>query len=177
MSVFIPRKITVRPSLTTLVDQKVDITVSYLYPDEIITLRARTVDDNNLLFQSTAKYKANQNGEVLVSSQPSLGGSYTGIEPMGLFWSMKPITDADKHDFLTKRDATIPLKVIIDVFVEFEVTGVDVYDVNTRIPVASVTLERCFMGSRLTRCIVEGNGFYGTLFLPHGKGPFPGNLY
>ncbi|CAB4036298.1 Hypothetical predicted protein, partial [Paramuricea clavata] len=152
-----PRKITVNPSLTTLVDQKVDITVSNLCPDEVVTLRARTVDDNNLVFESTAKYKANQNGEV---------GSYTGIEPMGLFWSMKPVIDADKHDFLTKRDVTIPFKITMNVFDEFGDRGMIV-------PATTVTMERCFLGTSVTRCIVEGNGLYGTLFLPHGKGPFP----
>ncbi|XP_028392681.1 acyl-coenzyme A amino acid N-acyltransferase 1-like [Dendronephthya gigantea] len=156
------KKINVNPSLTTLVDEKVDIIVSNLRPDEMVTLQARTVDDNNLLFVSTAKYRANRNGEVLVSSQASLGGSYTGVEPMGLFWSMKPDTNADKHDFLTKRNVTVPLNVIIDVFDEFGVAA------------ASVTLERCFIGTGVTRCTVEGDGFYGTIFLPPGKGPFPG---
>lgn len=164
---FESKKISVNPSLTTLVDQKVDITVSNLRPDEIVTLQARTVDDNNLQFVSTAKYRANQNGEVLVSSQASLSGSYTGVEPMGLFWSLKPVNDADKHDFLTKRNATVPLKVTIDVFDEFGVSGV---------AAASVTLHRCYMGIGVTRHTVEGDGFYGTIFLPPGKGPFPGRI-
>ena len=88
-SVSLP-KIAVHPSLTTTVDQKVDITVTKLSPEQHITLRARTIDDSKIVFESFAHYKADKNGEVLVSSQPSMGGSYTGLEPMGLFWSMKP---------------------------------------------------------------------------------------
>lgn len=75
-------KITVHPSLTTIIDKKVDIILSDLRPEQDITLRARTIDDSNISFESLAYYKADENGEVMLSSQPSLGGSYTGVEPM-----------------------------------------------------------------------------------------------
>ena len=78
-------KIEVNPSLTTTVDQKVDIIVRNLSPKQSVILRTRTIDDSNIVFESLAKYKADENGEVLVSSDSSLGGSYTGVEPMGLF--------------------------------------------------------------------------------------------
>ena len=68
-SVSLP-EITIHPSLTTAVDEKVDITVSNLYLEQLITLRARTIDDSNIVFESFAHYKADKNGEVLVSSQP-----------------------------------------------------------------------------------------------------------
>ena len=102
-------KIAVHPSLTTTVDQKVDITVSKLSPEQHITLRSRTIDDSKVVFESFVHYKANKNGEVLVSSQPSMGGSYTGVEPMGLFWSMKPVARPDRDDLFRKRDVTTPL--------------------------------------------------------------------
>lgn len=54
----------VNPSLTTLVDQKVDIIVSNLSPEQNITLQARTVDDSNVVFESLAYYMANKCGEV-----------------------------------------------------------------------------------------------------------------
>ena len=163
-------KIAVHPSLTTTVDQKVDITVSKLSPEQHITLRARTIDDSKVVFESFAHYKANKNGEVslLVSSQPSMGGSYTGVEPMGLFWSMKPVARPDRDDLFRKRDVTTPLKVALDVYSEHE------REFEQRDKMVSVTLLRSYMGPGVTRCYIEEKRFYGTLFLPPGDGPFPG---
>ena len=166
-SVSLP-KIAVHPSLTTTVDQKVDITVSKLSPEQHITLRARTIDDSKIVFESFAHYKADENGEVLVSSQPSMGGSYSGLEPMGLFWSMKPVARPDRDDLFRKREVTTPLKVTLDVYGKHE------REFEERAKMISVTLLRSYMGPGVTRCYIEENGFYGTLFLPPGDGPFPG---
>ena len=99
-------KITVYPSFKTVIDQKVDIFVSNLPSNQDILLRARTIDDSETVFESFAHYKADENGEVSLVSQPSLGGSYTGVEPMGLFWSMEPPGGTDRDDMLRKRDVT-----------------------------------------------------------------------
>ena len=155
-------KIAVHPSLTTTVDQKVDITVSKLSPEQHITLRARTIDDSKVVFESFANYKADKNGEVLVSSQPSMGGSYTGVEPVGLFWRMKPLTTGDRDDLFRKRDVTTPLKVTLDVYSEHQ------REFEDRDKMVSVTLLRSYMGPGVTRCYIEENRFYGTLFLPPG---------
>ena len=162
-------KIVVYPSLTTTVDQKVDILVRNLSPKQGVILRARTMDDSNIVFESVAKYKADENGEVLVSSDSSLGGSYTGVEPMGLFWSMKPVTEHDRDDLLRKRNVTTPLQVTLDVF-----SGDDEGTLDEEEKEASITLERAYMGAGVSRCFLESHGFYGTLFLPPGDGPFQG---
>ena len=67
-------KITVYPSFKTVIDQKVDIFVSSLPSNQDILLRARTIDDSETVFESFAHYKADENGEVSLLSQPSLGG-------------------------------------------------------------------------------------------------------
>ena len=162
-------KITVYPSSTTAIDKKIDIIMSNLSPGQDVILRARTTDDSNIVFESFAHYKANENGEVLVSSQPSLGGSYTGVEPMGLFWSMMPVTERDRDDLLRKRDVTTPLKVSVDVY-----SGNDGGKLDERDKQASITVMRSYMGAGVTRHVLEGYGFYGTLYLPPGHGPFPG---
>ena len=162
-------KIVVNPSLTTTVDRKVEITVRNLSPKQRVILRARTIDDSNIVFESFAKYKADENGEVFVSSDSSLGGSYTGVEPMGLFWSMKPVTEGDRDDLLRKRDVTKPLQVTLDVY-----SGDDEGTLDQKQKEASITLERSYMGAGVSRCFLESHGFYGTLFLPPGDGPFQG---
>jgi len=162
-------EIEVYPSLTTTIDQSVDIIVRNLTPKQTSILRARTVDDSNIVFESFANYKADENGEVLVSSQPSLGGSYSGVEPMGLFWSMKPVANTDRDDLLRKRDVTKPLEVTLEIF-----NTDDGRNLDERNKTASVTLVRSYMRAGVSRCFLDSYGFYGTLFLPPGDGPFPG---
>ena len=166
-------KIEVKPSLETTIDQKIEIIVRNLCHNQSVILRARTIDDSNTLFEALAKYKASENGAVFVSCDPSLGGSYIGVEPMGLFWSMKPVTDGDRDDLLRKRNVTTPLKVIIDVYSGDDERALD----KPKNKIAgSVTLLRSYMGKGVSRRFLENDGFYGTLFLPPGDGPFHGKL-
>ena len=65
-----------------------EIMVARLRPLQKITLGANIVGDGGEIFQSHAHYIADKHGEVEVDRESSLGGSYSGVEPMGLFWSM-----------------------------------------------------------------------------------------
>ena len=160
-------KITVYPSFKTVIDQKVDIFVSNLPSNQDILLRARTIDDSETVFESFAHYKADENGEVSLVSQPSLG-------PMGLFWSMEPPGGTDRDDMLRKRDVTKPLKVSLDVYSGIRIGGNNSGSLEENNKMASVTLLRSYMSDGVTRHVVESGGFYGTLFIPSGEGPFPG---
>ena len=160
-------KITVYPSFKTVIDQKVDIFVSNLPSNQDILLRARTINDSETVFESFAHYKADENGEVSLVSQPSLG-------PMGLFWSMEPPGGTDRDDMLRKRDVTKPLKVSLDVYSAVRIGGNNSGSLEENNKLASVTLLRSYMSDGVTRHVVESGGFYGTLFIPSGEGPFPG---
>ena len=138
-------KITVNPSLKTIIDQNVDIFVINLPSYRDITLRARAIDDSETAFESFAFYKADENGEVSLVSQPSLGGSYTGVEPMGLFWSMEPVEGTDRDDMLRKRDVTKPLKVSLDVYSGIRIGGNNSGSLEENNKLASVTLLRSYM--------------------------------
>ena len=160
-------KITVYPSFKTVIVQKVDIFVSNLPSNQDILLRARTINDSETVFESFAHYKADENGEVSLVSQPSLG-------PMGLFWSMEPPGGTDRDDMLRKRDVTKPLKVSLDVYSAVRIGGNNSGSLEENNKLASVTLLRSYMSDGVTRHVVESGGFYGTLFIPSGEGPFPG---
>ena len=167
-------KITVNTSLKTIIDQKVDIFVSNLSSHQDISLRARAIDDSETAFESFAFYKADENGEVSLVSQPSLGGSYTGVEPMGLFLSMEPVEGTDQDDMLRKRDISKPLKVSLDVYSGIRIGGNNSGSLEENNKLASVTLLRSYMSDGVTRHVVENGGFYGTFFVPSGDGLFPG---
>ena len=59
-----------------------------------------------------------------VSSQPSLGGTYTGIEPTGLLWSVVPEEKhRHKNPRLVKMDTSIPWKYKISMIEGADVTN------------------------------------------------------
>jgi dienelactone hydrolase len=74
---------------TALVDQPVTVTVKGLPAGARTTLTATASDKDGTTWTATAQLKATSAGEVSLS-QPSLGGSYTGVNPMGLFTLMAP---------------------------------------------------------------------------------------
>ena len=61
----------------SLADESLNITATNLEPGQEVTLVAR-MTENKTTFVSSACFVANQNGEVDVSQQASLSGSYTG---------------------------------------------------------------------------------------------------
>lgn len=61
-----------------------------------IELRLYDVDSN--YWKSTATYISDRNGRINLDVSPSVAGSYLGIQPMGLFWSL--VSD-DSHQIST----------------------------------------------------------------------------
>ena len=75
---------------------------------------------------------------------------------------------------LRKRDVTKPLKVSLDVYSGVRIGGNNSGSLEENNKLASVTLLRSYMSDGVTRHVVKSGGFYGTLFIPSGEGPFPG---
>ncbi|XP_051884658.1 acyl-coenzyme A thioesterase 1-like [Pristis pectinata] len=158
----------VEPGPKCLFDEPVRVRVGGLSPLQQVTLRAGLTDEKGEAFSSVALYRADERGELDLSRSPSLGGHYTGIEPMGLFWSLTPHTPFGR---LVKRDvAASPLRVRIEVF---DGHGGDPRELPER-PLASCVNERWFMREGVTRIPVREGRVRGVLFVPPGDGPFPG---
>lgn len=136
-------------------DEPVQIVVQGLCPEQTVTLTAKVKDDKGMIFQSSAEYQANENGEVDLNCSPCLAGSYSGVEPMGLFWSLLPLTP---HNKLTWWDASRPLVVDIEVISQ-ETPG--------RV-LCKETLERLFLKEGVHRVVVTDGRIRGTLFVPPG---------
>nr|XP_006012961.1 PREDICTED: acyl-coenzyme A thioesterase 3-like [Latimeria chalumnae] len=73
-----------------LVDKPFELKVSFLPPNKPITLYSQLEREKNECWEAYAHYVSDSEGTVRVNQQESLGGSYSGREPMGLIWSMKP---------------------------------------------------------------------------------------
>ena len=67
--------INVRPD-TALVDEKVDIEITGLEPESLVTIRSK-MTERKMTFESHAHYTANSKGVVNLGEQPSVGGNYT----------------------------------------------------------------------------------------------------
>ena len=72
-----------------LVDQPVTVSVGGLPAGARTTLTAKATDTDGTTWSATAQFQATSAGELSLS-QPSLGGSYTGANPMGLLTLMAP---------------------------------------------------------------------------------------
>lgn len=138
----------------------VQVKVEGLAPYKQVQLRSKLVDDRGVIFKASALYKADETGQVDVCRTPSLGGSYTGVEPMGLFWSMAPETP---HSKLLKKNVVSPTLVDIEALCG-----------ETGEVLASETNERDYMTEGMRRIPVQEGRIRGVLFVPPGKGPFPG---
>ncbi|KAM9349538.1 LOW QUALITY PROTEIN: acyl-coenzyme A thioesterase 1-like [Symphorus nematophorus] len=80
------------PSTRCLFDEPVQVKVAGLRSRQVVTMRARATDEKGVAFSSSATYRADGSGEIDLDRDPSLSGSYVGVEPMGLLWSMKADT-------------------------------------------------------------------------------------
>ncbi|KAM3861212.1 acyl-coenzyme A thioesterase 1 [Diretmus argenteus] len=155
-------RIKLLPHLRCFFDKPVQVKVQGLAPHQRVELRSRLVDDRKVVFKASALYTADETGLVDVCRSPSLGGSYTGVEPMGLFWAMAPETP---HSKLLKKNVLSPTLVTIDAL-----SG------DTGEVLASETNERGYMTEGMRRIPLQEDRIRGVLFLPPGKGPFPGVL-
>ncbi|XP_076601214.1 acyl-coenzyme A thioesterase 1-like [Chaetodon auriga] len=103
------------PNARCLYDEPVQVKVAGLRPRQVVTMRARSTDEKGVVFSSSATYRADESGEIDLDRDPSLGGSYVGVEPMGLLWWMRPETP---HRYFIKDKALQPLKVKFSVHKE-----------------------------------------------------------
>ncbi|CAI5763891.1 acyl-coenzyme A thioesterase 1-like [Podarcis lilfordi] len=153
------------PAGRSLFDEPLGISVSGLRPQQEVTLRASLQDEVGELFESLALYRADGSGQLDLSRSPALeGGSFSGLEPMGLLWALKPRTPFRR---LVKRDVQRPFSLELEVLEghgEGLAGGV----------LAKGSHERGFLRAGVRRIPVRDGRVRATLFLPPGDGPFPG---
>uniref|UniRef100_A0A4W5MAN6 Acyl-CoA thioester hydrolase/bile acid-CoA amino acid N-acetyltransferase domain-containing protein n=1 Tax=Hucho hucho TaxID=62062 RepID=A0A4W5MAN6_9TELE len=139
-----------------LLDEPARVQIDGLSSHQKFELRSKLRDDKRVIFRASALYEADATGQVDLCRSPSLGGSYRGVEPMGLFRAMAPETP---HSKLVIRDVLTPILVDIEVF-STEGQGA---------VLGRVTTDRALLGEGVLRTPVSGEQFRGTLFTPPGK--------
>ncbi|XP_013868521.1 acyl-coenzyme A thioesterase 1 [Austrofundulus limnaeus] len=148
------------PSSRCLFDEPVQLKVSGLRSRQVVTMRARSTDEKGVVFSSSATYRADGNGEIDLSRDASLNGTYVGVEPMGLLWSLRADT---LHKRFHKVNSLSPHVVNLSVHEEERL-------------LAEATNERFLMREGVSRAPVTQGDVRGVLFTPQGSGPFPALL-
>jgi dienelactone hydrolase len=141
-----------------LVDKPFTVRLAGVPPRARVTLSARLRDDAGYEWTSSATFVASAAGAVDASADPSVDGSYTGVSPMGLVWSMRSSPDASNPMlFRTRLD---PLEIAIEASTEGEI-------------LARATAQRLSVAPDVRRTEVRARGLVGTLFEPAGARPHP----
>src|SRR3954453_12479221 len=151
-------RLTVSPERAPI-DVPVAIRLSELAPGAQVTVRARlaTYFDGGA-WASEATFVANAAGEVDLTRDAPSAGSYEGVDPMGLFWSMRRAGDSD-----TPFDGSAPLLVTLTAEP----------DVSNGAVGATATVERLIVGDDLVQTRVREQGLVGSYFRPQGDGSYP----
>ncbi|NXC65328.1 ACOT5 thioesterase, partial [Aleadryas rufinucha] len=144
------------PAARSLFDEPLAIAVQGLGPRQQVTLRTSLRDETGQLFQASAHYQAGDDGELDLARCPALpGGSFSGLEPMGLLWALQPQKPFWR---LVKRDVQSPFLLQMEVF---EGHG----ERRGRL-LAQAQHERAFLRDGVRRVPVREGRIRATLFLP-----------
>ncbi|MFC5231961.1 acyl-CoA thioesterase/bile acid-CoA:amino acid N-acyltransferase family protein [Pseudonocardia zijingensis] len=138
----------------------VDVVVEGLAAGDAVRVWARTYDRRGQAWESSGEFVTDGVGQVDLSTAASTGGTYTGVDPHGLFWSMRLADD---------QPVPYPMMDADDVVVRL---GVDTGGVT----VASTTLRRVVRDPAGQVLPVAEAGLVGDLYLPPGSGVWPGVL-
>ena len=157
----------------SFLDERVRIIVTKLEPYGRYTLTAFCqLSDRHPGFLSHAHYVANSDGEIDVNTMTSYGGSYCGVEPMGLIWSMQSLqlSGAQSESLRCPKE---PFAIVYSLH-----TGhvSPPFDTDNQPPVTRFVTKRLTVAPHVERISVRKGRIRGTLFVPHGDGPFKGVL-
>ncbi|HKG26230.1 MAG TPA: acyl-CoA thioesterase/BAAT N-terminal domain-containing protein, partial [Thermomicrobiales bacterium] len=140
-----------------LLDQPLTVRLRGFAPSQRVTLRARQRQDEGAIWQSWATFVTDADGRVDLGFQAPIDGTYTGVDPNGLLWSLAPETAGAGR---TIADGINPITLTLTA----EVDG------N---PVATTEVLRRAVDPGVTVRPIREDGVVANLFLPPGEGPFP----
>lgn len=154
-----------------LVDEKLTVLAKNLPPGVPVTLHSLHLSEDNDYWEAFGHYVSDHRGLVSVADDISFGGTYEGIEAMGLLWSMRPVPDGRQQLRLRRTNVCTPLLISISVYAGHQNEGF-----RKLRPFASSVIERWYVAPGVKRVSIREKGVRGTFFVPSGPGPFPGVL-
>ncbi|MFD1851312.1 acyl-CoA thioester hydrolase/BAAT C-terminal domain-containing protein [Oceanobacillus bengalensis] len=139
------------------IDEDIHIRLSGCEPGEIVTIRAKTLDDEHQPFASFATFRADPEGVIDLSSQKPMNGTYKEKDSMGLFWSMEYTGKGNK---LFIKTTSCPITTYLTAEV-----GKDV--------IAGTQVTRMLEQETIHKIELNNNGIVGTLYRPKASNAYP----
>lgn len=96
---------------TTLYHQPLNIEASGFTSHQKVSLQLEAIDAENNHWYAQGTYMANDSGLVNPAKMAPIGGTYSGVHPMGLFWSAK---SDDDHQMATGGGYSATIKVLVN---------------------------------------------------------------
>ncbi len=134
--------------------------VTGLNPDQTVGLRAQTQDDSGQVWAAAGLWQADDSGTVDVTRQAPMEGTYDRVDPMGLLWSMRPLSPQKAPVFIPATPAY-----------SVEITA-QVGDTT----LAQTTVTRRLWSEQVTCTEIREGRLVGAACWPAGPGPFPAVL-
>lgn len=151
-------RILIEPS-RALIDEKVSIRLAGFPEQELISVHARMEDDLGRTWSSEAAFLTDDLGNVDLTKQAPQSGTYQGLDPMGLVWSLA-LSANEKNLALFPKTGLTPTRISFRAKSQAGLEHV-------------AELEQSHVAQGVTRKDVRDRGLRGTLFLPPGPGPHP----
>ncbi|KAI4874654.1 hypothetical protein NFI96_031146 [Prochilodus magdalenae] len=154
-----------------LVDEKLQVCVCNLSARQQVTLHNVHLSEDKDVWEAFGHYVSDEHGKITVAKDVSVGGTYKGVEAMGLMWSMHPAPGSRGGLRLRKKDVLSPMVFHISVY-----DGHITQGFNQLTALVTRVIERWYMAPGVQRVNIREKGVRGTLFIPAGPGQFPGLL-
>lgn len=150
----------------SLVDSVVPIEISGVPAHDRVVVRAQTRNVHGTVFSSRETFHSDSHGEVDLSHDPAVSGSYRGVSAMGLLWAMRPQPQIEGPVGYSDRVGPDGQTVKVTVSVDGQ-------------PVASAIFKRLAQspGVHTRKLTVQEDGFDALFFQPADtRTPRPGVL-
>lgn len=152
---------------TALVDERVVIRLTGFVPGQLVTVRAKMSEIPGAIYEAEAyaSFRADLNGEVQLDRDAPLSGTYSGVDAMGLFWSMQ--ASHVRYNGTRKLNELHFTPGSVEIVLTAEIEG------ETRV---QDILHRRHISSDVASLDVTDNGLVGKYFYPQqrGTGAAPG---
>ncbi|XP_074660934.1 acyl-coenzyme A amino acid N-acyltransferase 1-like [Tubulanus polymorphus] len=155
-----------------LVDASLKIEADNIKPLENVTLYSE-MHESGFKFGAYSYFVTGPDGTLDLTRDPSVGGSYVGVHPHGLFWGMEPLPGQRPGIRFMKKDVTTPLDIKLKMFSD-HVTFEDILNEKpSLIPLGNTDIKRWYKSADVERTVIRTGRIRGTFFRPVGTGPFP----
>jgi len=147
----------------SLLDEEIEIELVGLKPNQMIDIEAQWIGDDRVRWSSTARFIATSEGIINLTKQAPITGTYQGIDPMGLFWSME-MGHVIIPEYQTARDVPEACEYSRPIHLLAFEEGVEI---------AEKTICRQILGREIELIELRENGLIGDLYIPQSQEPLP----